>query len=317
MPIFDKVFQHPSFIDKPPILFDIGASGAIHYKWKKIAKYSICIAFDADSREFKASSSTNAGYKKLIVYNSLVSDVEQNQVTFYLTKSPFCSSLLKPLNKELTPYTYAPYFEVVGETLLNSTTIKKVLSESNLTYIDWFKTDSQGIDLRLFKSIPEDIRKKIIVAEFEPGFIEAYENEDTATDIISFIKNENKMWMAEMVVKGNYRLHEKYLSSFSGFFKKLVMFSHQSSVGWAEILYLNTFSSKLEIRDYLIGWAISTLLGQHGHALYICEQATLHYNDAIFTELLQYSKNRLKYNVFKLRFLHAVKTKIKKVFGNE
>ena len=45
--------EHPEIQKKIPVLIDIGASGTIHEKWETLAKYSVCIAFDADSRDFK------------------------------------------------------------------------------------------------------------------------------------------------------------------------------------------------------------------------------------------------------------------------
>ncbi len=57
---------------------------------------------------------------------------------------------------------------------LNSIHIQKALDNAKLDYVDWFKSDSQGIDLRLFKSLDEKIRSKILLAEFEPGIIDAY-----------------------------------------------------------------------------------------------------------------------------------------------
>ena len=65
MNIIKKVFSHQSLIDKPPVLIDLGASGEIHKKWKAIAKHSICIAFDADTRDFKPTITEGCGWKKL------------------------------------------------------------------------------------------------------------------------------------------------------------------------------------------------------------------------------------------------------------
>ena len=52
MRLFDKILTTKELIDKPPVLIDIGASGSIHKPWERIRKHSVCIAFDADEREF-------------------------------------------------------------------------------------------------------------------------------------------------------------------------------------------------------------------------------------------------------------------------
>jgi hypothetical protein len=95
MNIIDKVLSLPEFKEHPPVLVDIGASGELHKIWKNLAKYSICIAFDADSRDIEYTVNEKSHYKKLYVYNRiLTSQLKENEETFYLTKSPYCSSLL-------------------------------------------------------------------------------------------------------------------------------------------------------------------------------------------------------------------------------
>ena len=74
MSVIDKLFELEILKNDPPILLDIGASGEIHEIWKDIAKYSICIAFDADGREFNYSENNDSGYKQLILFNCIVSD---------------------------------------------------------------------------------------------------------------------------------------------------------------------------------------------------------------------------------------------------
>src|SRR5829696_6855701 len=104
MKIIQDILQSEYFANKPPVLIDIGASGEINAKWKPIAPYSVCIAFDADDRDFQVNENTNAGYKKLISLNRIVTAGQSRNQTFFLTASPYCSSLLEPDNEKLTPW---------------------------------------------------------------------------------------------------------------------------------------------------------------------------------------------------------------------
>ena len=70
--VIEKIMKHHSLQAHPPVLVDIGASGVIHEKWKPIAKYSICIAFDADTRDFEACYYEDKGWYKLYSFNRLV-----------------------------------------------------------------------------------------------------------------------------------------------------------------------------------------------------------------------------------------------------
>ena len=101
MSIFDKIFSQPVLQNKPPVLIDVGASEKINQKWKRIAKYSICIAFDGDERDFEFTEKSKSEFKKLYTFHSLVSDKTSSKTKFYLTKSPYCSSVLIPNTDEL------------------------------------------------------------------------------------------------------------------------------------------------------------------------------------------------------------------------
>lgn len=165
-----RILNSTDLIASPPVLVDIGASGQLHKKWNLIAKHSICIAFDADEREFGFIEKEQSTFKKLFVYNCIVSDEDRYDQPFYLTKSPFCSSILKPDLNNLANYSFANIFKTINTLKLKTISISTALNELNIKQVDWFKTDSQGLDLRLFKNLNKDISEKIIVAEFEPRF---------------------------------------------------------------------------------------------------------------------------------------------------
>ena len=169
MKIIQKVLQSIYFENKPPVLIDIGASGEINVKWKEIASYSVCIAFDADDREFKISEDTNKTYKRLISFNRIVVADSRTESDFYLTDSPFCSSLLKPAGEKLAPWSFSELFKINKVAKLPVITLTSALAQLDLDYIDWFKTDTQGTDLRLFNSLTSELRDKVLCAEFEAG----------------------------------------------------------------------------------------------------------------------------------------------------
>src|SRR4051812_19447084 len=82
----DQVLQRPEFVERPPVLVDIGASGQIHHAWKRLARYSICIAFDADDRDFSAAAKRSHPYRTLHLHNNIISDLDRKELDFYLTR---------------------------------------------------------------------------------------------------------------------------------------------------------------------------------------------------------------------------------------
>ncbi|AFH50587.1 Hypothetical protein IALB_2884 [Ignavibacterium album JCM 16511] len=296
MKLIDKVLQHPLLEEKPPVLIDIGASENINSKWKPFAKHSICIAFDADDRDFSITSEENIGFKKLYKINRIVSVNENNSQIFYLTKSPYCSSSLKPDLKSLSNYTFADKFEVISEKVLPSVKINRILKELKLDYVDWFKSDSQGTDLRLFLDLEDNIYRSVIVAEFEPGIIDAYINEDKLTDVINKL-SEIDFWCSDFIVKGSVRMNQKlftYLTN-NNFIRKILQLSLKTSPGWAELTFINSFKNINSLRGYLLGWVFSISQKQYGFAFELASKAREYFNDPITDELFTKTKDLIKY----------------------
>ncbi|MCS6821734.1 MAG: hypothetical protein NZ551_07680 [Microscillaceae bacterium] len=323
MPKFiEQILQRPEFEKQPPVLVDIGASGKIHSWWKPLAPFSICIAFDADKRDFEYIQKQQKKYKKLHIFNQLVADFTTSQVPFYLTQSPHCSSLLEPNLESLQGTFYVDKFRVERIVQLPTIALQQALNELNLEYIDAFKTDSQGIDLRLFKNISPAIRSKILVAEFEPGIIDAYKNEDKLYQILAFMDAEAIFWLASCQIKGSARIEKHELASIfkSKFWQKIAMFAHKPMAGWAELRYFNRLqnSSHFSLRDKLLAWVMATLLQQHGFALQIARIIqTTEPQENITSKLIKYSQKAIRWNVYQLKFYPAVWSKIKQLLGIE
>jgi FkbM family methyltransferase len=270
MSIIDKILSLPELIENPPVLVDIGASGSIHKEWKKFAKYAVCLAFDADEREFGYISDESKGFKKLFIYNSLVSSNNGDTTDFFLTNSPYCSSTLEPDVNALKDWAFASKFEISKKVTVKNTTLTKVLLDVGIQKIDWLKTDTQGIDLSIFSSLPVEIQKKALIVELEPGIIDSYKGEDKLYKVFEYFDGL-PFWLGAMTVKGSQRLREDDVEGLhlpEGL-KKFLYYSHKSSPGWAELKYFNDFSEELSLRDHLLGWVFAILEKQFGYALTI------------------------------------------------
>ena len=280
-----EVLELPELREQPPVLVDVGASGALHPAWKEIAPYSICIAFDADAREMTHVRNAPGSFRELFVYNRIVSDGPAGQERFYLTKSPFCSSRLRPNHTELRNWAFADSFELVNETTLPTTQVAEILKELKLQRIDWLKIDSQGTDLRLFRNIPEPIRHKILNVEFEPGIINAYQGEDLLADVLRHMGSE-PFWASKLNVRGNVRMSQEVYKTLSPFKQRHIPRYLPIAPAWVEINYTNNFQNpELNKRDFLLGWVFSTLLAQHGFALQLAQEGQKRFGDSSFDRL--------------------------------
>ena len=314
--IIQKLLQHQVFLEKPPVLLDIGASGNLPSQWKLLSKYSIGIAFDADSRDFSVAESKNSDFKKLYLLNRIVCERSERNVKFYLTHSPHCSSSLPPHEKELAHWAFSQSFGVESICELEAVELISAINKCGINYVDWFKIDSQGTDWRIFKSLPDEVSNKVIVAEFEPGIIDAYIGEDKL-DKLLFEMSKRPFWISSMDIKGSQRINIKELEKSSFFQKKFIRYFLRTAPGWCEIAFINKFEAgDLEFRDYLLGWIFSSIKNEHGFAWHLAEAGYAKYKNPIFLELSKISstsiysfKNYINvfFKIFKNRILLALR----------
>ncbi|MFA6922773.1 MAG: FkbM family methyltransferase [Bacteroidales bacterium] len=294
----NKILSHNEISENPPVLIDIGASAHLPEDWRVIAPYSICIAFDADNRDIDYIVNEEKKYKKLYTFNSIVVDSNEELTDFFLTKSPYCSSTLKPLNKQLEEWSFYKFFEIEKSVKIKSTNLQTVLNKLNVKQIDWFKTDSQGTDLMIFKSLGQDIYSNILVADFEPGIIDAYQNEDKLYHLLEFMDKSN-FWISDINIGGNQKINKTIKELF---FNDMNEFQLQSILKYsptcAEITYINNFKkNNLTKRDFLLGIVFSIIKNQLPFALELAYLGKQRFNESFFDEikdyLLQLIKNKL------------------------
>jgi len=273
--LIEEILGRDEFQARPPVLVDIGASGGLPQEWSLIAPYSVCIAFDPDDREIGYAEAVSGDYRKLFLFHSIVSENDEQSRNFFLTRSPYCSSLLEPDVEKLENWAFAGLFTVEKQTTLKATTLSRILDELEIGKIDWFKVDSQGCDWRLFHSLGTERMRKTIVADFEPGIIDAYRGEDKLHTILRNMEGE-PFWMCDCRVQGTTRLRPEYL-------EELIPDANLASLraalkqspGWAEISYMNDFRSdcNLSERDFLLGIVFCLVKEQFGAALEITRTA--------------------------------------------
>lgn len=291
--IIHQAMTHPDVLARPPVLVDIGASGGLPRQWKLLAPYSIGIVFDADSRDFSVSESVSAEWKKLYSFNRLVATSDSAEVDFYLTQSPHCSSALKPDGDALKPWAFCRLFDVEKIVRLPAMTLQSALTMIGVDYIDWYKTDTQGTDLRIFAALPTKTVENIVAVEFEPGIIDAYVGEDKLHHVLAYM-DKLPFWVTQMEIKGSCRIAQDDLGSLNLVQQRGIGSFLKVAPGWCEISYINSFSSGYaSCREYLLGWSIATIKGEHGFALQLAKRARAETSLALFDEMAKFSRRSL------------------------
>jgi len=289
--LFDKVFNHPSLIAQPPVLLDIGASGNLHNNWQSVARYAICVAFDADDREMDFINDKAKNFRQLHIVKKIVTDSNIGSADFHLTASPYCSSLLQPDNASLSDWNFADLFKVEKKIKLPAISLEKALADLNIDYVDWFKSDSQGLDLTLFKNMGQK-QYHTIIADFEPGFIDAYKGEDKIKDLLNYM-DDMPFWLYGFVTGGNQRMNIPNLTpNFSLLEIDQIRHFTQNAAICAEITYINNFRhQQLQTeRYYLLGCTFSLILKQYGFAAELAVNGLNLTQNSLFNEILHYIK---------------------------
>jgi hypothetical protein len=254
-----------------PVLVDIGASGAPPAIWKEIAPAATYLGFDPDARDIRDEQAGSFG-RSIVINSAVTAHPGQASIRFYLTASPHCSSTLHPDFTSLDNYLFRGLFDIVGEAEAPATTLDAVLTNMQLTTVDWFKTDSQGTDLRLFNSLSPDVRNGVLAVDVEPGLIDAYEGEDLFVDTHRALVASG-FWLSSLNVRGAVRMAPGSVTHaqrhWPGMSARKVSRAVRSSPGWCEASYLRSLTSLQaggKVRQYVLLWVFAVMQEQYGYA---------------------------------------------------
>lgn len=301
MGLIHRLMSMPELAERPPVLVDVGASGRIHPGWRPIARYSVCVAFDPDAREMTHARSAASGFRKLHVIPAIVSDTSKGDLDFHLTRSPYCSSTLKPDTEGLKRWSFAPLFEVERTVRLPAVTLPEALQDLGLDRVDWFKCDSQGLDLRLFLSLGPAVISRVLAAEFEPGFIDAYVGDDRLPAMLDRL-GELGFWLHRMEVKGDRRIDQADLAGLPGWQRRWIHVLLPMTPGWTELCFFNGAGDPgaFSRREWILAWVIATLNRQHGFGLHLARTARERLADPLFDVLSRRSRGMIARQALRL-----------------
>ena len=279
-PAIDKLFAESQV---HPVLVDVGASSGPPPFWRDIARHAVHVAFDPDLREM---SEAHGGpfYKSTVLNEAVTASKDSDDVTFYLAAAPQCSSTLRPNFEVVSNYFGAERFETKQEVRAKATTLDQVLERLKLDRIDWLKLDTQGTDARLFESIRDDVRSRLLAVDLEPGLRGAYVGEDLFGEVHRTMLS-NGLWLSRADVKGFPRMRQATLAATTAAHPDLtadvVSKALRKTPGWIELRYLRTLESlarpvvagrAFDRNDYLMLWAFAVIDEQFGFALDVARE---------------------------------------------
>ncbi|MGF1491058.1 MAG: FkbM family methyltransferase [Microcoleaceae cyanobacterium] len=261
--------------EKNFVLVDIGASGAPPVLWQKIAPFSNYVGFDPDARALNEENAYS--FQTFTLIKKIVTEGFSDQVDFFLTSYPYCSSTLKPDFEYCQHYTFTETFEVIDQTQFPATRLDTVVKDLGIHGIDWLKLDSQGKDLDLFLSIDQSIRDRMLAIDIEPGVVPFYQGENTFDETHSALLKQG-FWLSDIQLQngGFPRIKQSTRQKLAN---RQLQPQNQAinfealpvSPTALEARYLRTIehlnSVGADLRDYFSLWVFALLDNQLGFAL--------------------------------------------------
>ena len=255
-----------------PILVDVGSSGGSPRIWQPIRAHSTYVGFDGDTRELRHPQ--EAEFRHACFAHEVITCDGDGEVTFYLTRSPYCSSTLEPNPAITNNFLSADSFIIDRTARAKASTLNAVLDRLDLPRIDWMKIDTQGTDLRVFKSLRKACREKLLAIDIEPGLRGAYVNEDLFCDVHAGLMREG-FWLSNLKVCGLVRMRKSTLDWLADRNAKAtpdnVAKAVRQTPGWTECRYLRSLESLLATgatrREYVLLWVFALIDKQFGFCL--------------------------------------------------
>jgi hypothetical protein len=252
-----------------PVLVDVGSSAGAPPIWGPIAGVARQIGFDPDLRDLREEAGRRF-HRSTTVPAAVVAD-DVPETTFYLTRSPYCSSTLPPDVEALEHFLFADLFQVERTVTVKATTFSRVIEEMKLAHVDWLKIDSQGTDLRLYSSVPAAFQESLLALDVEPGLIDAYEGEDLFVEVQRTLSSSG-WWLSQARVLGDIRISRPAIQELQsrGITPDDAKGNIRSTPAWVEARYLRTVEHLQRrcagSREWTILWAFAMIDGQYGFA---------------------------------------------------
>jgi hypothetical protein len=259
-----------------PVLVDIGASGGSPKIWQPIRAHSTYVGFDGDDRDIRHPQEHEFRHAHFV--HEVIAPNGDREVTFYLTRSPYCCSTLKPNTLVTENFLSADSFIVEREQRARAASLNELVDRLSLERIDWMKIDTQGTDLRIYNSLRRELRDRMLAIDAEPGLRGAYVGEDLFCDVHKQLVADG-FWLSNLKVCGLVRMRKSTLNALAAREPALdadaIARALRPTPGWTECRYLRSLESLAKVsaegksgrRDYLLLWVFALIDKQYGFAL--------------------------------------------------
>jgi FkbM family methyltransferase len=172
----------------PITLVDIGSSGGIASKWRRVKNLTV-IEVEPDDRAPQSAPPADQNWpaKRIHLCDALWE--QPGEKDFYLTAKQQCSSLFPPNEKVFSRYPNPGRVAIAETRKLRVDTLTNQLARANVDHVDFVKLDAQGAELAILRGAEDLIRNSVLGLEIEVEFLPLYQGQPLFSDIDPYVRS--------------------------------------------------------------------------------------------------------------------------------
>jgi len=173
-------------IDAPLVYVDCGARAGRIPAWLRALKDTRYVGFEADGEEcVRLNASARRGHRYVAAF--LAGTKERR--TFYITRSPACSSLLQPNTPFLDQFALASLFQVERQIEVLTATLTDSLAAAGIDSPDFIELDTQGNEMDILCGAERLIASSVVGLQVEVEFGQMYVDQALFADVDRYLCN--------------------------------------------------------------------------------------------------------------------------------
>jgi len=182
------ILKIPSAREIPFVVVDCGARQfSIDPNVSEAFPRVVIIGFEADAEE---CARLNRLYEGRCKFFPVAVGDRQGKRNLFVTRSPECSSFLRPNTDFLSRFTEGEAAaEVVETTLVPIVSLDQYLPEMGITHIDLLKLDVQGAELDILRGSRGFLQSDVLAIHVEVEFSEMYQGQPLFADVDAYIRD--------------------------------------------------------------------------------------------------------------------------------
>ncbi len=172
------------------VYVDVGARFGVPKQWDCFGDIVTIIGFEPDIIECGKLNLQAQENNLTIRFLPIALSCKKEERALNITKSPGCSSLLKPNRKILNQFPDAERFDIVKATQLSTLSLDSVLEDNNIDDVDFIKIDTQGTELNILQGAELALSKGVFGIAVEVELTQLYEGQPLFSDVDMYLRDK-------------------------------------------------------------------------------------------------------------------------------